>query len=171
MSIPRIHHSSTRRVLAALALVTGIGVSGAIIGGPAPASADTCPASNPPNELLLSSGSPQTARLHQPFGETLQVTLANTNGCSVTTNQTGVAVTFTAPSSGATGTFSASGSNSVTVGTNSSGQASAAGFTANSVAGSYTVSASSSYGSIYFSLANTANGVAAAITPGSPASP
>ncbi len=156
--------------MAGLALVAGISATGAVLGGPATALADTCPTSNPPNELLLSSGSPQTAKLHQPFGETLQVTLANTNGCPVTTTEAGVAVTFTAPSSGATGTFSASGANTVTVGTNASGQASASGFTANSNTGSYTVTASSDYGTIYFSLTNTASGVAATITPGTPAS-
>jgi protocatechuate 3,4-dioxygenase beta subunit len=170
MNLPRLNRSSTRRVVAGLALVAGIGIIGASVGGPASALADTCPTSNPPNELLLSGGSPQTAKIHQAFDETLQVTLANTNGCSVTTNETGVAVTFTAPSSGATGTFAASGSNTVTVGTNDSGQASASGFNANSNAGSYTVSATSNSGSVYFSLTNTASGVAATITPGTPAS-
>ena len=43
--------------------------------------------------------------------------LANTNGCPLTTAVAGVPVTFSAPASGASGTFSASGSNSVTVGT------------------------------------------------------
>ena len=51
----------------------------------------------------------------------------------------GVTVTFTAPSSGASGTF-AGGANTAT--TNSSGVATSAVFTANSTAGSYTVSAS-----------------------------
>jgi adhesin/invasin len=171
MSIPRLHRSSTHSVVARLALVVGFGgVIGAIVGGSVPALADTCPTSNPPNELTLVGGSPQTAKLRQPFDEMFQVALANTNGCSVTINETGVAVTFAAPSSGATGTFSASGSNTVTVGTNATGQASASGFTANSNAGSYTVTASSAYGSISFSLTNTASGVAATITPGPPAS-
>jgi protocatechuate 3,4-dioxygenase beta subunit len=170
MSIPRQHRSSTRRVVVRLALVVGFGgVIGAAVGGSVPALADTCPTSNPPNELTLVGGSPQTAKLRQPFDETLQVALANTNGCPVTTNEAGVAVTFTAPSSGATGTFSASGSNTVTVGTNASGQASASGFTANSNAGGYTVTASSGDGSISFSLTNTASGIAATITPGTSA--
>ena len=170
MSVPRPHHSPTRRTVAGLALVAGFGISAAIVGGPAYALADPCPTANPPNELTLGGGSPQTAKLHQPFSEMLQVALANTNGCPVTSNDTGVAVTFTAPSSGSTGTFSASGSNTLTVGTNASGQASASGFTANSNAGSYTVTASSAYGSTSFSLTNTASGVAATIAPGTPAS-
>jgi hypothetical protein len=171
MSIPRLHRSSTRSVAARLALVVGFSVViGATVGGSVPAFADTCPTSNPPNELTLVGGSPQTAKLHQPFGEPLQVALANTNGCLVTTNDTGVAVSFTAPSSGATGTFAVSGANTVTVGTNASGQASASGFTANSNAGSYAVTASSNYGSISLSLTNTASGVAATITAGTPVS-
>jgi adhesin/invasin len=163
MSVSRLHR-------AGLVLVAAIGAIATIASSPVPALAAGCPTSNPPDELILSGGSPQTAKLHQTFGEMFQVTLANSNGCSVTTNETGVAVTFTAPSNGATGTFAASGSNTVTVGTNASGQASASGFTANSNAGSYTVTASSDYGTIYFSLTNTANGVAATIAPGAPAS-
>jgi hypothetical protein len=140
------------------------------MGGPAPAPADACPAPNAPNELTLAGGSPQTATLHQVFGEMLEVALANTNGCPVTTNDAGVAVTFAAPSSGATGIFAASGANTVTVGTNAAGQAGASAFTANSNAGSYPVTASSEYGSLSFSLTNTASGVAATIRPAMPAS-
>ena len=146
------------------------GVAAVTMGRPAGAVADTCPTPNAPNTLTLVGGTPQTAKLHQPFDAMLQVALANTNGCPVTTSEAGLAVTFTAPSSGATGTFSASGSNTVTVGTDASGQASAPGFTANGNAGSYTVTASSDYGSVSFSLTNTASGIAAAITAGTPTS-
>ena len=61
----------------------------------------------------------------------LQVTLANTNGCPVTTAAAGVPVTFSAPASGASGTFAASGSNTVTVGSDASGMASGGMFSAN----------------------------------------
>jgi protocatechuate 3,4-dioxygenase beta subunit len=160
------------RMLLRLAVVV-VGVAAVtilVLTKAAPALADTCPTSNPPNTITLVGGTPQTAKLHQAFGEPLQVTLANTNGCSITTGAAGTPVTFTAPSSGASGTFSASGSNALTVGANASGAASASGFTANGSAGSYTVTASSDYGSISFSLTNTANGIAATITPGTPAS-
>ena len=74
------------------------------------------------------------------------------------------------PASGPSGTFSASGSNEVLVGTNASGAATAPQFTANRWPGGYLVVASSDYGSVSFSLVNTASGIAATITPGAPAS-
>jgi protocatechuate 3,4-dioxygenase beta subunit len=156
-------------------VAVGVGIASvATLGGSTPAAADTpggnssCPASNPPNELTLAGGSPQTAQLNTPFGG-LQVALANTDGCPVT-SVAGTPVTFTAPVSGASGSFAASGSNSLTVGADASGNVSAAMFTANGVAGSYTVAASSAYGSVSFSLTNTAAGIPAAVTPLAPTS-
>jgi hypothetical protein len=144
---------------------------GALAGGPAVAAGDpTCPASNPPNALVLAGGSPQTAQLDKAFSANLQVTLANTNGCPLTTAVAGVSVTFSAPASGASGTFSASGSNSVTVGSDQSGMASAAMFSANQLAGSYTITASSAYGSVSFSMTNTAAGIPATISAIAPTS-
>ena len=66
-----------------------------------------------------------------------------------------------APSSGASGVFSASGSNTVIVGADASGSVAAPTFIANTAAGRYTVTASSQYGSVSFSLTNTAAGVPA----------
>jgi hypothetical protein len=37
-----------------------------------------CPASNPPNTLMLVAGTPQTAQLDGPFAGGLQVAIANT---------------------------------------------------------------------------------------------
>lgn len=54
----------------------------------------------------------------------------------------GVPVTFSAPASGASGTFAATGTNTQTVTTDASGNAVASAFTANTVAGSYTITAS-----------------------------
>ena len=122
-----------------------------------------CPASNPPNALALVSGTPQTAQLDTAFASALQVTLANTNGCPVTTGTAGVPITFTAPAAGPSGTFSASGSSSLTVGSDTSGAASAGSFAADGSAGSYAVVATSGYGSVAFSLTNTASGVPARI--------
>ena len=59
--------------------------------------------------------------------------------------------------------FSTSGSNTVTVGADASGSVAAPTFTANGTAGSYTVTASSQYGSVSFSLTNTAAGIPARI--------
>jgi adhesin/invasin len=135
---------------------------------PAVAATRACPSSNAPNTMTLAGGSPQTAQLGMPFAQPLQVTLANTNGCPVTTQVAGVPVTFSAPGSAASGTFAASGSNAVTVGTDSSGAASAQ-FTANGVTGYYTVVASSEYGTVTFSLTNTASGLPYTIAAVAPA--
>jgi len=95
------------------------------------------------------------------------VALANSNGCPVT-SVVGTPVTFTAPSSGAGGSFATSGANAVTVGADLSGNASAPTFTANDVAGSYTVTATSADGSVSFSMTNSAAGIPATVTPLSP---
>jgi protocatechuate 3,4-dioxygenase beta subunit len=133
-----------------------------------PSQPSSCPTSNPPNGLTLAGGTPQTAQLNTGFGSPLQVTLANSNGCPVT-SIVGTPVTFTAPASGASGRFATSGTNTVTVGADQSGNASAPTFTANETAGSYTVIANSAYGSVSFSLTNSAAGIPATITPLPPA--
>jgi hypothetical protein len=159
-------------VLVALALACAIGT---LAVSPLPARGETekpggsagssCPSSNPPNQLTLVGGTPQTTILEEAFASSLQVGLANSDGCPVTgaAGVAGVAVTFSAPSSGASGLFSGSGSNTVTVGSDASGEAAAPTFTADDTAGSYTVTASSRYGSVSFSLTNTATGIPARI--------
>ncbi len=132
--------------------------------------ASSCPSSNPPNELVLAGGTPQTAQLATGFANPLQVELANTNGCPITTAVTGVPITFTAPASGPSATFAASGSNTLTVGADATGSASAQMLTANDTAGAYTVTATSAYGSVSFALTNTAAGIPATITPLAPIS-
>jgi hypothetical protein len=136
--------------------------------GPARATADSvpnpaCPASNAPTTLTLVGGSPQTAVLDAPFAANLQVALGNANGCPLTTPLAGTPVTFSAPASGASGTFAASGSNTVTVGSDASGMAGAPMVNANGIAGSYTIIASSAYGSVSFAMTNSAAGIPAAI--------
>src|SRR4029453_1308915 len=113
-------------------------------------------------------GSPQTARVGTAFATNLQVELANKNGCALTGSFSGVSVTFTAPSSGPSGTFASTGSNSVTVGTDSTGAATAPTFTANNSEGDYEVVAESRYGSVTFHLTNTGAGVAASLVATSP---
>jgi len=131
-------------------------------GAPTGSEGASCPSSNPPNELTLTAGTPQTAMLETSFASGLQVTLANSDGCPVT-GAAGVPVTFAAPSSGASGSFAGGGSNTVTVGSDASGAVMAPTFTANDTAGSYTVTASSQYGSVSFSLTNTAAAIPARI--------
>jgi hypothetical protein len=123
----------------------------------------SCPSPNPPNTLALVAGTPQTAQIDAAFATGLQVALANSDSCPVT-GAAGVQVTFSAPSSGASGLFSGSGSSTVTVGADATGAASAPTFTADGTAGSYAVTASSPYGTVSFSLTNTAAGVPARVT-------
>ena len=113
--------------------------------------------------MTLVAGTPQTATLGSAFATGLQVALSNSDGCPVTSTAAGIPVTFSAPSSGASGVFFASGSNTVVVGADASGAVAAPPFTANTAAGRYTVTASSQYGSLSFSLTNTAAGIPARI--------
>jgi len=167
-----------RRHPSRLSLALGLCAAAVLLGSslPQPVSAATqpadtsCPTYNAPNALTLTGGTPQSAKLGAPFAEPLQVTLTNTNGCPITTPLAGIAVTFAAPGSGPSGTFAASGSNAVLVGTSSTGSATASQFTANTLTGGYQVVASSDYGSVDFSLVNTASGVPATIVPLSSAS-
>jgi len=151
--------------------------AGMLVGGPAFAAGETggspteptgtgtsnCPSSNPPNQMTLVAGTPQTAILQSAFATGMQVALSNSDGCPVTSAAAGIPVTFSAPSSGASGVFSTSESNTVTVGADATGSVAAPAFTANSTAGSYSVTARSQYGSVSFSLTNTAAGVPARI--------
>jgi len=166
-----------------LIMAAGLGtiLSGTLVGAPAFASGATggaptetgssptgtgtsnCSSSNPPNQMTLVAGTPQTAILQSAFATGLQVALTNSNGCAVTSAAAGVPVTFSAPSSGASGVFSTSGSNTVVLGADASGTVAAPAFTANTTAGSYTVTASSQYGTVSFALTNTAAGIPARI--------
>ncbi len=168
-----------RRVALGLIMAASLGAAvGVLVGGPAFASGETggspteptgtgtsnCPSSNPPNQMTLVAGTPQTAILQSAFATGLQVALSNSDVCPVTSAAAGVPVTFSAPADGASGVFSTSGSNTVTVGADASGSVAAPAFTANDTQGSYTVTASSQYGSVAFSLTNTAAGIPARIT-------
>ena len=165
-----------RRAALALILAAGLGAwLGVGAGAPAFASgesggspgestsASNCPSSNPPNQMTLVAGTPQTALLGSAFASGLQVALGNSDGCPVTSAAAGIPVTFSAPSSGASGVFSTSGSDTVVVGADALGAVVAPTFTANEVAGSYTGIAISQYGSVSFSLTNTAAGIPARI--------
>jgi hypothetical protein len=87
--------------------------------------------------IMATSGSGQTSTVSTPFAEAFTVNVVNTSGQPVS----GALVTFTAPASGASGTF-AGGLTSVVVATDASGTATAPAFTANGVTGSYNVIAS-----------------------------
>src|SRR6266581_2670584 len=90
----------------------------------------------PPANIAVTSGSGQSAAINSPFSAPLVATVTDAGNSPVS----GVVVTFTAPASGASGTF-AGGVNTAT--TNASGVATSATFTANSTAGGpYNVAAS-----------------------------
>jgi protocatechuate 3,4-dioxygenase beta subunit len=125
-----------------------------------PTGTSGCPSPNPPNQLALVAGTPQTTTLDGTFSSGLQVALSNSDGCAVT-GAAGVPVTFTAPAAGAGGRFATTNSNTATVGADASGAVAAPIFTANGTPGSYTVTASSPYGSVSFTLTNTAAGLPA----------
>jgi len=88
----------------------------------------------PPASIAATAGTPQSAVVNKPFATNLAATVKDSFGNPVP----GATVTFTAPGSGASGTF-AGAVNTAT--TNSAGVATAAVFTANSTAGAYTVTA------------------------------
>jgi N-terminal glycosyl-hydrolase-114-associated domain/Invasin, domain 3/Kelch motif len=87
-----------------------------------------------PASISASSGTPQSAPTGTAFASPLVAVVEDSNGNPVN----GATVTFTAPGSGASGSF-AGGVNTAT--TNSSGMATSGVFTANGTAGSYTVTA------------------------------
>jgi hypothetical protein len=115
---------------------------------------------NPPAEVIApTSGSPQSAAVNTQFPAPLIATVTM-GGAPVS----GAFVTFTAPSTGASGTF-ANGTNSETDTTDASGMVTSTPFTANGTLGSDTVTASVAgvTATTSFSLTNT-SGPAASIT-------
>ncbi|HEY5010130.1 MAG TPA: hypothetical protein VIH73_03175, partial [Acidimicrobiales bacterium] len=110
------------------------------------------------------SGSPGTAPTGLAFANALEALVTDQFG-NVVPNQT---VTFTAPASGASGTF-ANGTATTTAATNASGIATASTFTANAtIGGPYTVSASTGSATpASFSLTNTSAAATIAIAGGS----
>ncbi len=89
----------------------------------------------PPSAIVATSGTPQTTQINTSFSSPFVATVTDANSNPIP----GELVTFTAPSSGPSGTFS--GQNTATATTNAFGQATSPTFTANSIAGSYAVSA------------------------------
>src|SRR5260221_14425206 len=86
-----------------------------------------------PASITATAGTPQSAAVNTAFAIALQAIVRD----ALSNPIPGVSVTFTAPGSGASGTFGAS----ATVTTNASGVATAPTLTANTAAGSYSVTA------------------------------
>ena len=101
--------------------------------------------------LSATGGNGQSAVVMTPFAAALQVTVKDSSGDPVPNES----VTFTAPASGASGSF-ANGSQSTSATTDANGVANASALTANSTTGSYTITAtvSGSTASTTFNLSN-----------------
>ncbi len=91
-----------------------------------------------PASIVVTDGSPQSAVVANTFAKPLTVTVVDQYGNA---EPAGITVSFAAPGSGASGTFS-NGTGSMDVTTASDGTATSSAFTANTVAGSYAVTAS-----------------------------
>ncbi len=91
----------------------------------------------PPATIVARAGTPQSTLVNTTFATAFQAEVRDAPGNLVPS----ATVTFTAPTTGARGTF-AGGLSSINVLTDSVGVARATAFTANTVAGSYTVTAS-----------------------------
>jgi alpha-tubulin suppressor-like RCC1 family protein len=111
--------------------------------------------------LTIRAGDNQAARVGSAFRRTFVVEAQTSSGAPII----GAAITFTAPSSGASGSF-AGGGRVATVATDSKGIVQAPVFTANLTPGSYTVTAEADGLSVSFAMTN-GSGQVSAISPGS----
>jgi len=156
---------ATSSALTANSTTGSYSVTASVSGVSTPASFALTNTAGTPASITATAGTPQSAVISTAFGSALQVTVKDAGNNPIS----GVTVTFTVPSSGASATF-ASGSTAVT---NASGVATSSTLTANSTAGSYSVTASVSGVTTpaSFALTNTA-GVAASVaaTAGTPQS-
>ena len=108
-----------------------------------------------PSTIAATAGTPQTAAVATTFSQQLQARVKD----STNTPLAGVRVIFTAPTSGASGTFTGGFLRDTSI-TNASGIATADAFTANTITGSYTVTASVAgiAGAANFNLTNSCTG-------------
>jgi hypothetical protein len=102
-----------------------------------------------PATITITAGNNQSVTVGSTLPTNLAVTVHDAGGVAIN----GATVTFTAPTTGASGTF-ATGTNVKAVTTNSTGLATATVFTTNFVAGSYSISASAGSISTNFSVTN-----------------
>jgi hypothetical protein len=121
-----------------------------------------------PASIAATSGTPQSATINTAFAAPLVATVEDANQNLVS----GAVVTFTAPATGASGTF-AGGTNTATATTGASGTASSPVFTANGKLGNYRVIASVAgvATTVNFKLSNiSTQAVTIAATSGTPQS-
>ena len=132
-------------------------VTASVVGAPTSASFVLTNTANT-SSISIVSGAGQSTAVNTPFAAPLVVTVKDSAG----NPSAGVTVTFTAPSSGASGTFAAG---LTTASTNALGVATSAIFTANGIAGDFTVTASAPGAAVpaSFTLTNT-GGTSGSIT-------
>lgn len=102
--------------------------------------------------IAATSGTPQSHTINGAFAIPLVVTVTNSGAPA-----SGVAVSFTAPTTGASGKFADTGTATTTATTDANGLATSAVFIANEVTGVYTITASAqgAQSEVTFSLTNT----------------
>jgi len=126
-------------------------VTATIAGASAPANFHLSNTAAPTGGVFATGGVTQNAAVGTAFNSPLVATAVDANGNLLT----GVSVTFTAPVSGASGTF-AGGLTTQTVVSDANGLATSSTFTANAtVGGPYTVTATSGLNTANFLLTNT----------------
>jgi hypothetical protein len=135
-------------------------VMATVPGGSGPANFSLTNIVGAPASITATSGTPQSTTIDTAFAAPLVATVLDKGSNPVS----GAVVTFTAPTTGASGTF-ANGTNTTMATTNASGAATSTTFSANGTAGTYTVTATVAGVTTPadFSLTNTA-GAPASIT-------
>ncbi len=113
-------------------------VTATVVGVSTPANFALTNGAGAPASIVASQGTPQSAGIGTAFSTALGASILDAESNPVP----GIPVTFTAPTSGATGTF-VGGQSVVTTITDSTGLATAPTFTANGTLGAYTVTATS----------------------------
>ncbi len=158
----------TLRANVAATAATGLAPSVSLTGGGASIAAT---ATNPTTiaqvaaSVTIAGGDTQTATVGTAFATPLSVTVRDAANVAIPD----ASVTFTAPASGASGTF-ANASTTVLVNASGAGVASSGTFTANAIAGAYAVSATAGAASATFALTNTAATAVPTVTGITPAS-
>ena len=124
---------ATSAVFTANGTVGNYNVSASVAGVSTPATFSLTNTVGAPASVTVTSGSGQSAAVNTAFASPLVVTVKDTGGDLLS----GITVTFTAPSSGASGSFATTN----TAVTNGSGVATSTVFTANGTLGGYIVAA------------------------------
>jgi uncharacterized protein YhjY with autotransporter beta-barrel domain len=151
-------------ISASTSLTPSVSLSGGNAGSAATAS-DPTTITQVAATVTVAGGNSQSAATGTAFATPLSVTVRDA-GSVVIPNAT---VTFTAPATGASGSFSNT-SNTIAVTASGTGVASSGMFTANATAGAYSVSAAAGAASATFALTNTAATAVPTVTGIAPAS-